>query len=253
MMPNWYCTALTLLVAYCLACSPAIAAASANNERVILIAAEDSWPPFSNEKGEGISSRIATAAFNHSGYQIKTIVMPYARALREAASGGVAACWNVTRQTNTEETYHFGNEPLLQAKISFYYRKDTPLNYQSIDDLADNTQVGVIIGYEYGDDYENQKSRLQPKAVSNQFNLLKMLDAKRLDVVLMFDKVFESTIKKHNLNPDDYVRGVNFYTSDIYIAFHKESNDALRYSNALDKGLIHLKESGEYDKLFNSL
>ncbi len=226
--------------------------ASSVEKDVILIAAEDSWPPFSDEKGEGISNHIASAAFAHSGYQIQTIVMPYARALKETAQGNVMACWNVTRQTNTDEIYHFGSVPLLQAKISFYYRKDSSLNYQSIDELDDGTHVGVIIGYEYGDEYENQKTRLQPQAVSNQYNLLRMLKAKRLDVVLMFDKVFESTVKKHNLNPEDYVRGVNFYTSDIYIAFNKGSEDAKRYSEALDRGLIYLKESGQYDQLYNS-
>ena len=51
------------------------------SDKVVTIAAEDNWPPFSDERGRGLSTAIVSAAFKLAGYQIKTIAVPYARAL----------------------------------------------------------------------------------------------------------------------------------------------------------------------------
>ena len=40
---------------------------------VIRIAAEDNWPPFSDEKGKGLSAQLVSAAFARSGYKIETV------------------------------------------------------------------------------------------------------------------------------------------------------------------------------------
>lgn len=226
-------------------------AAAEKKAGVIRIAAEDSWPPFSDHSGNGLSRQIATEAFALSGYQIDTLVVPYARALRLVEQGEMDACWNVTRQSNTEAMYHFGEEPLLQADISFFYRANTPMHYTDFADIPNGTKIGVIIDYEYGDEFEAHKSRFQIMAVSTQKSLLYMLKAGRFDVVLMFDKVFESNIKTLGLNLADYEKGHRFYTSDIYIAFNAASPQSAVYSQALDEGLKALRKSGRYQALMS--
>lgn len=216
---------------------------------VIRIAAEDSWPPFSDSNGQGLSRQIATAAFGHSGYTLDINVVPYARALRQVEQGLADACWNVTRQANTEARYHFGEEPLLQADISFFYRADTPLHYTGFAEIPSGTKIGVIIDYEYGDEFEKHKNRFKLWPVSTQKSLLYMLKAHRFDVVLMFDKVFDANVRLLELNPEDYKKGHNFYTSDIYIAFDAANDNAELYSQALDAGLRALRESGRHDEI----
>jgi polar amino acid transport system substrate-binding protein len=51
--------------------------------------------------------------------------------------------------------------------------------------------------------------------------------------------------------PNKAVRKLMFnHTSDIYVAFSRKKDESKRNSELLDKGLILLKASGEYDKLF---
>ncbi|MDO3384792.1 transporter substrate-binding domain-containing protein [Gilvimarinus sp. SDUM040013] len=223
------------------------------DNHVVRIAAEDSWPPFSDRNGQGLSKKIAEAAFAYSNYRLEISVVPYARALRQVEQGLLDGCWNVTRQANTEARYHFGEEPLLKADISFYYRAGTALHYTSFAEIPDGTQVGVIIDYEYGDEFEQHKHRFDLVSVSTQKSLLYMLNARRFDVVLMFDKVFESHIASLQLNPEDYRQGHSFYTSEIYIAFNASNKKAEIYSQALDSGLRQLRESGRYNEIMADL
>ncbi|MEH6650482.1 MAG: transporter substrate-binding domain-containing protein [Motiliproteus sp.] len=215
----------------------------------VTLAAEDSWPPFSDQSGNGISKRIATAAFALSDIEIRTLVVPYARALKLTEGGRVDGCWNVTRQQNTESMFYFGNEPLLKADISFVYKTSTPGRFTSISDLPDGLSIGVIIDYEYGDEFEQQKHRFNIYEARGQIQLLKMLDGNRVAVALMFDDVYREVLQKSSYSPQLFHQGVMFYTSDIYIAFNKNSFLSPVYADALDKGLIELRKTGEYQQL----
>src|SRR5690606_13331903 len=78
--------------------------------QTVTLAAEDSWPPYSNKKGEGISRNIIQSAFNAVGIKVKFVVAPYARALRLTELGQVHGCFNVTKQSSTLEKFRFGEE-----------------------------------------------------------------------------------------------------------------------------------------------
>lgn len=227
----------------------AVAASEQRNIK-LLIAAEDSWPPFSDRRGNGISYNLAKAALATQGYDLKKIVVPYARALQLTRSGKVDACWNVTRQYNTEEDFLFGDEPLFNADISFYYSVDRPSGFDSIESVPSDTRVGVILGYEYGDAFEQHKNRFKLVALPSQASLLKMMDAGRLDVVLMFDKVFDSVVASQKFEKEKFRKGNTFYTSQIYIAFSAKSDLSIQYSAVLDRGIRELKATGVYEMIF---
>ena len=46
-----------------------------------MLAVEDSWPPYSDENGNGISKNIVQKALDNAGYSVEFITVPYARAL----------------------------------------------------------------------------------------------------------------------------------------------------------------------------
>ncbi|MBU2176410.1 MAG: hypothetical protein KJ556_14915, partial [Gammaproteobacteria bacterium] len=113
--------------------------ASTNSAMLIRIAAEDNWPPFSDEQGKGLSEQLVKAAFATQGYQISTVVVPYARALYFTSKGDTDACWNVTRQLSTERDFILHKTPLFSADSSFYcYQqcKTDPLQQLKFDPLV---------------------------------------------------------------------------------------------------------------------
>ncbi|MBU2887518.1 transporter substrate-binding domain-containing protein [Gilvimarinus agarilyticus] len=220
--------------------------------RMVRIAAEDSWLPFSGPQGRGLSHQIAAEAFATQRYQLLIHAAPYARALRMVEQGQVDACWNVTRQANTEARFHFGTEPLLHAGVSFIYRADNVHPYTQIADIPNGTKIGVILGFEYGDVFERHKHRFKIQAVPTQKSLLLMLEAQRFDLVLMFDEVFAFNLDALELDPAAFIKGRSFYRSDIFIAFDASSPRSVVLSDALDKGLKHLRQTGRYAEIMNA-
>jgi polar amino acid transport system substrate-binding protein len=202
----------------------------------ITLAAENSWPPYSDEGGNGISKNIIQAAYNAVNIRVEFIVVPYARALKMTKNGQVDGAFNVTKQKSTIDQFNFGEIPILQANASFYYHNDTVINFTSADDISKKISVGVIIGYEYGDNYEKNKNRFKEVRVANQTQLIKLLKKKRIDVAIMFDDVVTSKLNDMGLQPNDIRKGKLHQKSDIYVAFSKSKNTK-HAMKMLDKGL----------------
>jgi polar amino acid transport system substrate-binding protein len=221
---------------------------SAEPTMPIRIAAEDNWPPFSDSQGQGLSEQLVKAAFATQGYQITTVVVPYARALHFTSQGTTDACWNVTRQHNTEQEFTLHKIPLFTADSSFYYYR-TLQPYDSAAQIPNGTVVGVILGYEYGDVYEQHKHRFQLVQVSTHSQLIGLLNSGKLDMAIFFDDVLGYYLQKKGIKAQHIQRGKLNYRSEIYLAFSKENPQSSKRAAALDAGITELKKSGVYQQL----
>ncbi len=219
-------------------------------DNIVSLAAEDNWPPFSDERGRGLSNAIVSAAYKLAGYQVKTIAVPYARALYYTEHNTTNGCWNVTRQQSTEQKFLFHQIPLFKAASSFYYFK-TKKSYQSVADIPDKAIVGVILGYEYGDLFEEHKARFQLVEVSNHEQLLALLNDNKLDLAIFFDDVLNYYLKRLKRKDLQIVRGNLNYISEIFVAFNRVDLANKTRAAALDHGLRLLHENGDYRKLLN--
>ena len=220
-------------------------------EKIITIAAEDNWPPFSDEKGRGLSYTLVQAALRQSGYQLKTVVVPYARALYYTEHNMVDGCWNVTKQQSTRSRFLLHQVPLFRASSSFYYYK-TAKNFSSIAAIPNRTVVGVILGYEYGDDFEKHKQRFHLVEVSSHEQLLKLLQAEKLDVALFYDDVLSFYLQQWQVADPLIIRGAENFVSELFIAFDKNNEQSQQKADALDQGLRQLQQSGEYQRLMDA-
>lgn len=219
---------------------------------LIRIAAEDNWPPFSDHQGQGLSEQLVKAAFATQGYQITTIVVPYARALHSTHQGDTDACWNVTRQHNTEQEFTLHTIPLFTADSSFYYYLK-PQSYPSVAQIPNGAVVGVILGYEYGDLYEQHKHRFHLVEVSTHTQLIGLLNSGKLDLAIFFDDVLRYYLQQEGIKAQHIRRGQLNYSSEIYLAFSKEDPQSSKRAEALDAGITELKKSGVYQQLLQRL
>ena len=204
--------------------------------QTLLLAAEDSWPPFSRSDGEGISQQIIRKACASVGIDVEFIVVPYARALHMVKTNEVDGAFNVTKQHSTLAEFKFGQEPLLQAPASFYYPSHSPLDFKSIVDVPDNTVIALILGYEYGELYEQNRQRFKEIRVSNQTQVINLLLRNRVDMAIMFDDVADYYLSQMQLATSSIKKGHLNHISDIYIAFN-QSADLQTVIEKLDKGL----------------
>lgn len=218
----------------------------------LTIAAEDAWPPFSDDQGMGFSRELATAAFQLAGITLTIQTVPYARALNMTQAGVTDACWNVTRQPSTERQFVFGEVPLFQAAASYYYKTGKEKNYRRPADIPDGTRIAIINGYEYGAEFEEQKQRFHLIEVSKQKQMLSLLVNDRADMAVFFDRVFDYSMVHSHFDRSLFSRGHINHISDIYIAFSRRNPAATDYARQLDNGLRALKESGEYDRIMEN-
>jgi polar amino acid transport system substrate-binding protein len=205
----------------------------------LTLAAENSWPPYSDKNG--ISKDIIQAAYKAVNVKVKFIAVPYARALKMTELGQVDGVFNVTKQKNTTDIFNFGNTPIFQATASFYYRHDSTINFTSTNEIPNGTSVGVIIGYEYGDNYEANKGRFSEVRVANQIQLIELLIKKRIEVAIMFDEVVKSKLEEMGLTLKAIKKGETNHKSNIYVAFSKLKNTH-HAMKLLDEGLVKIKK-----------
>lgn len=215
------------------------------SEKVITFAAENSWPPYADSQGNGISKTLIQQALKGSKFRPEFIAVPYARALQMTEYGEVHGCFNVTRQTDTEDKFLFGEQALLVAHASYFYSAKNVKNYSSVDEIPDGASIGLILGYEYGNEYEKQRHRFREFRVSSQEQIIRMLLSGRVDMAIMFDEVAAYHLDMLNLSEDDVIKGARNHSSDIYVALSRKKAESAEIAKALDKGLakIHSTDS----------
>ncbi|MBU1619284.1 MAG: transporter substrate-binding domain-containing protein [Gammaproteobacteria bacterium] len=117
--------------------------------------------------------------------------------------------------------------------------------------IPDGTVVGVILGYEYGDLYEQHKHRFKRVEVSTHGQLIGLLNSNKLDLAIFFDDVLHYYLQHEGIKAQNIQRGQLNYSSEIYLAFTKDNPHSIRRAEALDAGLQQLKKSGVYQQLLN--
>ncbi|CAM4146148.1 transporter substrate-binding domain-containing protein [Shewanella livingstonensis] len=216
----------------------------------ITLAAEDSWPPFADEVGRGISHNIIRHAFELVDVDVSTIVVPYARGLIMTERGSVDGVFNVTREQSTIDRFVFGNEPLFTVTASFFFAKEYPSLANDKWQLPAKSSIGIVNGYEYGDEFLVlvEKLKLQVITVNSQRQLINLLLVGRIDSAIMYDLVADVYIKQMGVSNDIKAK-FNNHTSEIFVAFSKLNPQSKHLSQLLDKGLLTLQKQGKYNQL----
>ncbi len=215
----------------------------------IRLGAENSWPPYSDSQGQGISTQLVKAAFALRDIKPSFYVQPYARVLHDLKHGKIDGGYNVTLQESTRELFVFGDLPLLTPASYWFFLPGKHLDIHSIKDIPLNFRVGAILDYEYGDDYEQLRHSLSETRVSQQAQLIRMLQQERLDAVLMFEDEAKYSLRQMQLPPTTLEQRMFNHRAGVYVAFSKQNPQARWLAKELDKGLQMLHESGAYQQL----
>ena len=219
-------------------------ALQANEVKTVKLAVENSWPPYADNSGNGISKKIIQEAYNAVGINVSFVVVPYARALKMAEHGIVGGAFNVTKQESTVAKFNFHNTPLLKSTASFYYPKSSTLDFLDIKDVAEQTSIALIIDYEYGEQYEALKYRYNEVRVSTQHQIIELLKTGRIDMAIMFDEVAKFTLEELNLPMNTIRKGHVNHVSDIYVAF-TQKRDVSEKISLLDSGLQKARQQAQ--------
>ena len=223
--------------------------AASSSPQAIRLGAENSWPPYTDERGLGLSTNLVKAAFQHQGIEPSFYVQPYARVLHDLRSGKIDGGYNVTLQKSTRNKFVFGKVPLLTLSSHWYFLPGAHTHIQSLEAIPDNFRVGVILDYEYGDAYENHRHRFNEVRVAQQTQLIRLLKQGRVDAILMFEQEALYTLQHMTLKQETLDKRFLNHSGGVYVAFSRKNPHARWFAQQLDQGLIALQESGEYAQI----
>lgn len=215
----------------------------------LTLAVEDAWEPYANADATGMSVDIVRAALKSVGIEAIFESMPYARLLQEVQAGKYVGGFNVAREPSREDAFLWGREMLFLARAHYYHHRARALKASSAAGLRNGERVGVILGYEYGQIF-HENDRISKVWGKRHDQLLRMLQAGRVDTVIVFEKTANLLLDDMKLQ-DDVFAAFPSEPSRIYVAFSRRHPEARQYLQKLDEGLARIKASGEYQTILD--
>ena len=91
--------------------------------------------------------------------------------------------------------------------------------------------------------------RFKEIQVSQQSQIIRMLKQGRIDAAVMFDREAEFALKKMNWDAAVFDKRFLNHRGDVYLAFSPKNPRARWLAEQFDKGLLMMKETGEYEQI----
>ena len=218
--------------------------AMATAAQALTLAVEDAWEPYANPDGTGMSVDIVRAAFDSVGVEVNFETVPYARLLQEVQVGKYVGGFNVAREPSREDAFLWGREMLFLARPHYYHYRGRPLQAPSAQGLLNGERVGVILGYEYGELFHDNRQVAKVWGKRHD-QIIRMLQAGRVDSIILFEKTANLFLGDMNLHNEIFAAFPG-EPSRIYVAFSRQHPEAGHYLEKLDQGLARIKADGTY-------
>ncbi|MBF0119123.1 MAG: transporter substrate-binding domain-containing protein [Desulfobacterales bacterium] len=229
----------------------------AKGEQITL--ASDIWCPFNcapDSSEQGYMVEIAKTVFKKSGHDVKYILMPFARAIKESREGKVTALIGVYKEDVPD--FIFPKNELGMLGFSIFTTKENNWVYNGISSL-EKVSLGVIRDYTYNSelvDYINKNAsnskKIQVIHGENPVDInIKKLLAGRLDATIETEQVFLYNAMKLGVIDKIKSSGVAVEPKEAYIAFSPTVKESKVYAEILSNGIDELRKSGELSKILN--
>lgn len=192
----------------------------------------------------GFDIEILRESFKFSEKTLVTKFYPWKRAFQVAQNAQVDGLCSCSYSKEREEYFLFSNE-LGRTSIGIYTKADEHIT--KLSDIKNDKKhvVGVVRGYELERELAEQK--ISTSLGSDDFSLLKMLEADRFFGVYSYKVVVSELMKKH-----DFIKKFKYTeikSTPYYTCFPISKISSKEYLDDFNKGLKKLRESGEYDRI----
>lgn len=232
------------------------AALCAEGPKQITISVGD-WPPFfvESEPGQGTVARLVRDIFAEQGYEVTFHFLPWKRAYRDAASGrhDATAIWMHAEEREADFIY---SDAVMHERFVLFYRKDQPVQWDTLPDLADLT-LGGSIGYSYGPEFDlaAEEEILNVEwAASTELNFRKLLYG-RIDAFPEEINVGYYILRRETDNPEPWKITHHprpILENESFLLFPRDDPDTADLARAFNQGLKSFREDGRYQDYFES-
>lgn len=158
--------------------------------------------------------------FNELNIPFEISTSPWKRCIRRMERGTSDALLMLLKTKKREETMSF-TIPLAQDYMYLYFKKETPIIWNSFEDLK-NIKIAKIRGYSYGKDVDAFFKSYRPIEVDSELQLIRMLQMGKIDAGFFNKMTVDIYNKKQNIK-NKLIHGSKFVEHDLYsIGFSKK-------------------------------
>ena len=212
------------------------------------------WPPFYGKDLEngGILVALTREVLKVRGHGLKVDFVSWVRALKKSKEGkyhALLGCWH----TKEREQYFIFSKTNVDATPHFLTLPESTLEVKKIEDLY-GLKIGLIRGFAIGAQVKKAVTakKVQIMEVSFHHNLFKLLQKKRIDLIMENSSVMKAKItdrlrsNKYNLK----TVGSNFFDGFLYVCWSRKKEDSKKLSEDFNKGLQMIIKNGTYDRIW---
>jgi len=231
---------------------------NAYTKEKVILDAEDDWAPYCSkvgDKAEGLAVDINRAIFHAVGINVEFKVVSYAKCIDDVTrKTEVVGCFDTARNSVNEKNFHWPEDPLFNAKVLIWTRKDFKENNLTYKDLK-GKRVGVTNRYEYGPEFDGGPVGEVTKEASSTNNaLFKKLAQFRYDLVVAYEFPAKIILNEPGMFREKAaIKSVGTLSNlELYVSFSKLNPKSAHFLKLYNKGVAIIKRNGTYKKLINS-
>tara|TARA_R110000868_G_scaffold258137_4_gene515392 strand:+ start:865 stop:1554 length:690 start_codon:yes stop_codon:yes gene_type:complete len=189
----------------------------------------------------GADIEVLNSVLALASKKLVTTYFPWKRALLLAQKGDFDGLCSCSYTKDREVDFYFSDE-IGRNSIGIYsINKTKKKGLVSLKGLT----IGVVRGYNL--ETELRKVSIKTITGSSELNLLRMLEAKRIDAVYAY-KTVVSELAKSN----EFIRKFNYSeisSAPYYTCFSKKKSDSKGLLIKFNKSLKTIKENGDFEKI----
>ena len=211
----------------------------------------DVWPPFTDAPGNlRVAIDLVHAALARGKIEAHTSLRDSFSDLideiRDGASlDGSAALW----RNEERERFLLFSRPYLENRLVLLARKGTDVSAKSLAELVDK-RVGLVAGYDYGHAVLAAPGPVVTRGVSDQANLLSLLDA-QLDYILVDELLVHDLFERYGERAYELVAaGTNpIVERALHFAVRRALPHAVDIIEGFNQAIEKMIADGAYNRL----
>jgi polar amino acid transport system substrate-binding protein len=247
-----FCFLGILSFVFNMAC-PTVRSLAEEQTQSVVLSVEDDASPWSRPDGSGYANDLVVAAYRAVGVEVDLKVVPYARCKKMAINGEVAGCFSTSPSPELRGLIQLSDQPLFSVTSGYFYNVNKPPIVNRQENLAAETIVGTVIGYEYPASFEQlkeQKKLLVEPSPSEDVNLRK-LAAGRIDLALLNYNEMKSPewlMKRAGVTGQVKI-GFEAGLMNSYIAFSTKHPEGAWAREQFNKGFSIIRTNGTLHRI----
>lgn len=219
------------------------------DDKLIFVCEE--YPPYEylqDGMATGMDIKIIDAICKKAGLTYEIKFYPWERCIRMAKEGKADVIFGLLKNTERLGFLKYPDLAINYDKRVLISLKTYPERIKNIQDLKGKT-IGVVRGYSYGDEFDNNTSFNRDFSVTSG-HLLDKFNSKRYDLIAINEYVAKFLISElswsnYKVHPYIITNGL------LYSAFSLKSERAMNSFKRYNDALNAINDSGELNRIRN--